>query len=534
VTPWQYIKRSAPRAFVAASLMSGLVAVAQQPAGAQTPPTFTIIKDTRPNQPQDFTFTATGPGIPGPIGDGIIQLDDDGSEVNDLPSTVTVPLTPNPEGSGLDPYVITEAHVEGFELTEINCFLNGVPLDPADFQVLDPQGNLIGVTGRLDVDDSAVCVFINEGGPSARVTVIKDTRPNQPQDFGFNASGPFVPEGTSFELDDDGDEGNDLPSRQSFVVAPNPEGSGLDPYVITEELVEGFELTDIACTLNGAPVALADIQVLGDGGELVGVAGRFEDGDVAVCVFINEGGPSATFTVIKDTRPEQAQDFVFNASGPFVPEGLQFPLDDDGADANPLSNSQTFVLAPNPEDSGLEPYVITEELVDGFVLDEIRCTINGVRQDLDDIQVLDENDNLIGVSGRLADGDEAVCRFINLAEVPDDDGDNDYNDYPGDSDFDFDTPFDNASDNAGSDNPAPAVQVAGTSEPAVQPAGGDPAAAVLSDAAPAPAPEAAPVAADSLPRTGSASRQLTMVAGLLLITGGVASLIGRRRKATSA
>jgi hypothetical protein len=41
-------------------MLTGLVAMAPQ-AHAQEPPTFTIIKDTRPDQDQDFTFTAEGP-----------------------------------------------------------------------------------------------------------------------------------------------------------------------------------------------------------------------------------------------------------------------------------------------------------------------------------------------------------------------------------------------------------------------------------------------------------------------------------------
>lgn len=110
--------------------------------------------------------------------------------------------------------------------------------------------------------------------------------------------------------------------------------------------------------------------------------------------------------------------------------------------------------------------------------------------------------------------------------------DDGYNQYPGDDDFDFDTPFDNDPDPQGSTNDdggndgeeseeEDELTVAGDTT------AGDPA----GDRAGGPAPAGtAPVALTELPRTGAGIGYLTMVAGLLIILGGSASLAGHRRR----
>ena len=233
-----------------------------------------------------------------------------------------------------------------------------------------------------------------------------------------------------------------------------------------------------------------------------------------------------TFTIIKDTQPNQGQDFTFTASGPNLPGDGIFVLDDDGVENNALPSSQTFTLAPNPEGSELGPYVITEEQVDGFELTEINCTLNGEPQDLSDIQVLNDEDELIGITGRLDLDDVAVCSFVNEEEDDSDPYDT-YDDDPGDPDFDFDTPFENSTN-----DPAP-VPVATTTQPVVTQQPEIPV-VVAGEGAPAVPVDAAPVVLAELPRTGSGARQMTLVGGLLLIAGGAASLIGRRRRATQA
>jgi LPXTG-motif cell wall-anchored protein len=203
-------------------------------------------------------------------------------------------------------------------------------------------------------------------------------------------------------------------------------------------------------------------------------------------------------------------------------------LDDDGNEGNALPSSETLVLTSNPVGSDLPPYVVTEDEVDGFDLSDIDCTLNGVALDLGDIDVRDDGE-LAGVTLRLDDDDVAVCTFINVEESDDDPYDT-YDDDPGDPDFVFQTPFENATS-----NPTP-VEVAATTQPAVtqQPEQAQAPAVVLNETAqPAPG-DAAPAVLAELPRTGSSARQATLVGGLLLITGGVASLIGRRRKAAQA
>lgn len=243
-------------------------------------------------------------------------------------------------------------------------------------------------------------------------------------------------------------------------------------------------------------------------------------------------GPAAaqeppTLTIIKDTRPDQSQDFTFDASGPGLDADTSFTLDDDGNEGNALPSSEELVLTANPVGSDLPPYVITEDEVDGFDLSDIDCTLNGVALDLSDIDVR-AGGELSGVTLRLDEDDVAVCTFINVEESDADPYDT-YDDDPGDPAFQFVAPFETSTT-----NPAP-VEVAGTTQPAVtqQPETQAPAVVLNETAQPAPA-DAAPVALAELPRTGSSARQATLVGGLLLITGGVASLIGRRRKAIQA
>jgi LPXTG-motif cell wall-anchored protein len=170
------------------------------------------------------------------------------------------------------------------------------------------------------------------------------------------------------------------------------------------------------------------------------------------------------------------------------------------------------------EDVAAGAYTITLIDPDDVVVDAIDCDPEGTDVDLADGSVTVE----------VGEGEDVVCTFT-ISAADDSDPYDTYDDDLGDSGFDFDTPFVDA------DDPAP-VEVAATSQPVVaqQPAQPEVPVVVAGEVVPAAAPDAAPVALAELPRTGSRTHQMTMVGGVLLIAGGVASLIGRRRKAASA
>ncbi|HEY3239073.1 MAG TPA: LPXTG cell wall anchor domain-containing protein, partial [Acidimicrobiia bacterium] len=116
-----------------------------------------------------------------------------------------------------------------------------------------------------------------------------------------------------------------------------------------------------------------------------------------------------------------------------------------------------------------------------------------------------------------------TCTFTNEQAA------SDYNDYPGDNDFDFDTPFDDAGDPG---TPAPTGDTAGTNDQigTQQPAAPAPRPVVENNVTTRQPDPAAPVALDQLPRTGQSLDRVTMLGGLMLILGGVAVMAGRRRK----
>lgn len=200
--------------------------------------------------------------------------------------------------------------------------------------------------------------------------------------------------------------------------------------------------------------------------------------------------------VEKQTDPDGSlQSFDFTAS--YDDDG--FSLTDDG-----INNSG--LLQPGV-------HSVAETVPDGWELQSAVC---------------DDDDGDDPASINLEAGETVTCVFTNELE----DEDDGYNQYPGDDDFDFDTPFDNDPDPQGSTNDdggndgeeseeEDELTVAGDTT------AGDPA----GDRAGGPAPAGtAPVALTELPRTGAGIGYLTMVAGLLIILGGSASLAGHRRR----
>ena len=117
------------------------------------------------------------------------------------------------------------------------------------------------------------------------------------------------------------------------------------------------------------------------------------------------GGDSGTLTIIKDAQPNDPQDFHFATIG----AGLSaFDLDDDGTNANPLSNSITFTNLA----AGI-PFTVTEDAVSGWTVPSIQClvAVPGLTTTF-----TDQLNRTFTVN--LEAGANVTCTFINVKTTP--------------------------------------------------------------------------------------------------------------------
>ena len=243
-----------------------------------------VVKDTQPDDVQDFPFTSGG-GM-SPVN---FQLDDDGLTNNALSNTREFIVS---TGSG---YSVSEGAVAGWFPASASCS-DGSPVSNID----------------VGPAETVTCTFVNR--PSGRITVVKDARPNDPQDFAFTAGGGLSP--STFTLDDDGNESNGVASTRAYTSVPP--GSG---YSVAETLPSGWTQASATCS-DGSPIANIDVSA----------------GENVTCTFTND--KQATLVVIKDAQPDDPQDFSFTTGGGLSPASFQ--LDDDGNDTNALAGSRTF------------------------------------------------------------------------------------------------------------------------------------------------------------------------------------------------
>ncbi|MFY3740462.1 MAG: hypothetical protein HMLIMOIP_000900, partial [Candidatus Nitrosomirales archaeon] len=128
----------------------------------------TIIKDTVPDDPQFFNYTTIG------LSPSTFDLDDDGTENNPLNSTIMfLNLSP-----GM--YNVTELlPVPGFTLSDIAC------VDPTTNSLEDEANGTAKIT--IDDGETVTCTFTNN--KLGKITIIKDTVPDDPQFFNYTTIG---------------------------------------------------------------------------------------------------------------------------------------------------------------------------------------------------------------------------------------------------------------------------------------------------------------------------------------------------------
>jgi DNA-binding beta-propeller fold protein YncE len=295
-----------------------------------------VVKDAQPDDPQDFSFTAGGGLSPSSF-----QLDDDGNESNGLARSRTF--------SGLTPasgYSLSEASEPGWDGTA-TCS-DGSPPSNIDL-------------GPAEV---VTCTFTNRKRGS--ITLNLDTQPDNPQDFSFTTTGGLSP--SSFDLDDDGNNGNDLSNTISFTDIPATH------YSIDQVPVPGWIQEEGTCT-NGSDVSDIDLG---------------PDEHITCTVVTSQRGK---IVVVKDARPDSAEDFDFTAGGGLIPTSFQ--LDDDGDDANGLSSRRAFNVDPG---SGYSVQETGPPL--GWTLSASSCSDGSPRTNID-----------------VVAGETVTCTFTNTADA---------------------------------------------------------------------------------------------------------------------
>ena len=121
----------------------------------------------------------------------------------------------------------------------------------ANGEVNFPAGLAVGTSDRVYVADTGnhrVETFVTANGG---IVAVKDSVPDDPEDFTFTAGGGLSP--TSFALDDDGNANNGTSNARGFAAEP---GSG---YSLSEIPLSGWDLTSATCS-DGSPVSNIDVS----------------------------------------------------------------------------------------------------------------------------------------------------------------------------------------------------------------------------------------------------------------------------------
>ena len=324
----------------------------------------TIVKNTVPDGPQNFTFTQNVDAS------GNFLLDDDAD--NTLPNSKT--FDDVEDGT----YTVTEGAVTGFDLTALSCN-DGSSDTPSTVSLATRTATI-----EVDPGEHVTCTFTNT--QRARIIIEKQTIPDGATgSFSFTHgvgtnSDPAVT--SPFSLSDGG--------QQEFLnVVPTTTG-----YAVTEgDPTPGFDLTSIVCTDptagNTSTTSLATRTA----------TVKVDPGETVTCVFTNT--QRGSIVIIKDTQnpATDPQDFAYTGTG----TGLSgFSLDDDGDNANTLSNTKTF--------SNLVPggsRVVTETpLPSEWALTAINCT--GATNSTVSTSVANRTATI-----GLAAGETVTCTYVN-------------------------------------------------------------------------------------------------------------------------
>ena len=234
-------------------------------------------------------------------------------------------------------YTVAETVPTGWDLTGLSC-----EVSQGGTSTWDATGSPT-VSVVLKAGDTVTCTYTDT--KRGQITIIKDTVPNDAQDFSYTSTGGLSP--ASFSLDDDAD--STLSNTQRFTnVLPGT-------YTVTEGAVTGFDLTGLTCTATGTGTS------------------AYGDKTTGVATITLGAGGSVTCTYGNTKRGHIVVDKVTVPSGD--PYEFEFAASWDSGDDPDF----TLADATTPYDSGaLVPgtYTVAETVPTGWDLTNLACTVS--------------------------------------------------------------------------------------------------------------------------------------------------------------
>lgn len=198
--------------------------------------------------------------------------------------------------------------------------------------------------------------------PAGSITIIKDSQPDDPQDFSFTTTGEGL---TSFILDDDGD-----PTLSNTEVF---NGLTSGTYTITEEPVSGWTLASKSCVSSSTGSVVIETTN--------GVSIDYVGGEDVTCTFTNTS--YGTITVRKDVEPDDGSTWDFTLTvGGYIDY------------AGPLGDGGQYTFSDLPADT----YWLYETTKPGY---DTSVTCDSGESGMDDVLI------------DLALGEDVVCTFVN-------------------------------------------------------------------------------------------------------------------------
>lgn len=193
---------------------------------------------------------------------------------------------------------------------------------------------------KIEQGDAIVCTITNtrnQEDEEQRITIIKNTVPDDVEDFKFNIQRVEDQQpGLDFFLDDDGDENNDLKSNRVFE-APNEEPQP-GTYRVEEFDVTGWDLTGAAC--EGTDTEQLNGNVL---------TFTLAEGDDITCTFTNEKEEDKTGSVKVNKQVDDDGDGTYDGLNVGT-DAFKWGLDGEANDNDMGSTQSSVTLGANSVD----------------------------------------------------------------------------------------------------------------------------------------------------------------------------------------
>ncbi|GEM_PF-7122473 len=339
-----------------------------------------------PGADWEFTVSSSAPGA---------VIAPDASLLTDGTGTATASITTSGTASG--DITIAETPQPGWELSEVTCTVDGVPVEVAQ----SPDVTIAQVAPESQVE----CFFVNRDVRiDSTVTLHKveaagtGDRPGEGWEFGLSTTGAGV------EVSPPGTLTTDASGTASAVITSPDAPFDLS---IQEIAQPGWSLDQVSCTIDGAPVDVAPATTVA----LSAVA----PGSAIDCVFVNNEDPVASTITI------EKRELLDGSETPG--DGWQFDLESSGARFDPAgtltTGSDGSVTATVTTPNAPFDLAVSEHAQQGWILDSVSCTVDGV-------PVAVDQSTRVSLAA-LAPGSAIRCTFVNTDDpaVPGEPGEGD-------------------------------------------------------------------------------------------------------------